>query len=149
MAPINPQRITPPGFETLFKTYYPSLCYFADQYLQNKHQAEDVVQSVFTHWLQEKPHYQSEEHARNLLYKMVKQASLNEMRRLTLHAQPMSQIPKPCNGAKPSFWKPRPSMISTWILHPTVLVMLPLTQTVASNCTPLTNPATNFFLTLL
>lgn len=93
MAPINPQRITPPGFETLFKTYYPSLCYFADQYLQNKHQAEDVVQSVFTHWLQEKPHYQSEEHARNLLYKMVKQASLNEMRRLTLHAQPMSQIP--------------------------------------------------------
>jgi RNA polymerase sigma-70 factor (ECF subfamily) len=94
MAPVNPQRQILPGFEALFKTYYPSLCFFATQYLQNKQHAEDVVQSVFTRWLQETPSYQSEEHARNLLYKMVKQASLNEMRRLTLHAQPMDQLPE-------------------------------------------------------
>jgi len=85
---------TVPGFESLFKTYYASLCFFATQYLQNKQQAEDVVQSVFTQWLQEEPSYQSEEHAKNLLYKMVKQASLNEMRRLTLHAQPLGQLPE-------------------------------------------------------
>lgn len=92
MTPTHQPPPILPGFERLFKTYYPSLCFFASQILQNEQQAEDVVQSVFTRWLQERPSYQNEDHARNLLYKMVKQAALNELRRTVQPLHPLDQL---------------------------------------------------------
>ncbi len=92
MTPSNHPLNVLPGFEALFKTYYSPLCYFALYYVPTAEQAEDVVQSVFTKWLQEQPIYHNEAHARNLLYRMVKQTALNELRRLNLHTHTLNNL---------------------------------------------------------
>lgn len=83
------------GIERLFKTYYQSLCFFSNQYVRNSHLAEDIVQSVFAKLAQNPPELDGESHARNLLFRMVRNASINELRRLDIHADALNQIPEP------------------------------------------------------
>lgn len=79
-------------FDDFFHRYYQLLCYFAFTYLNNKESAEDVVQSAFTSlWMTEVP-FADEEHAKLFLYKSIKNACINELKRESLKQHVLSNI---------------------------------------------------------
>lgn len=79
-------------FDDFFHRYYQLLCYFAFTYLNNKESAEDVVQSAFTSLWTTKATFSDEEHAKLFLYKSIKNACINELKRESLKQNVLSNI---------------------------------------------------------
>ena len=73
---ITPENGSIP-FERLFKDYFKRLCYFAFQFVENMHEAEDVVQDTFMKFWDQKENFNNEPAIKNFLYVSVRNACLN------------------------------------------------------------------------
>ena len=79
-------------FEHIFRQYYQPLSYFANSYLQNKEQAEDVVQNVFMRLCNSSEDFESETHIKHYLYKLVRNDCLNEIKTGSIHSEILNQL---------------------------------------------------------
>jgi RNA polymerase sigma-70 factor, ECF subfamily len=65
------------AFEMTFKTYYKPLCHYAYSFLNDKSEAEEVVQSTFIKMWEKKTALQVENSLKAYLYAMVRNGCLN------------------------------------------------------------------------
>lgn len=65
------------AFEMIFKTYYQPLCRYAYSFLQDKEEAEEVVQSSFINVWEKRNSIAIETSLKSYLYRMVRNACLN------------------------------------------------------------------------
>lgn len=86
MQPINKD------FGEYFRKYYQALSYFAYNILKDKDLSEDVVQNVFLKIINDNIAFEDETHRRQYLYKSVRNACLNEIKRLDIHSQVMERL---------------------------------------------------------
>ncbi|MFD1551837.1 RNA polymerase sigma-70 factor [Putridiphycobacter roseus] len=71
-------------FEVLFRTYYAELCGFANQYLQDIDDAEEIVQSFFVKFWEGRAKMTAEKRNKSYLYKSVKNACLNQIKHIKI-----------------------------------------------------------------
>ena len=69
------------GFDSLFSTYYKSLCFYALKYVQSEEEAEDVVQEAFIDLYEKKDLLNDAEKQPVYLYITVKNKSINHIRK--------------------------------------------------------------------
>lgn len=79
-------------FEDFFKRYYQILCYFAFSFLKNKEISEDIVQNVFMNLLNSSTIHLNEEHLKHTLYKSIRNACINELKKNALHLEVVENI---------------------------------------------------------
>ncbi|MDP4278499.1 MAG: RNA polymerase sigma-70 factor [Bacteroidota bacterium] len=79
-------------FDDCFRQYYQPLSYFAYTYLNDKDLAEDVVQTVFFNILKERKSFEDDSFHKHYLYKSVRNACLNELKRLSIHSDVVDRI---------------------------------------------------------
>jgi RNA polymerase sigma-70 factor, ECF subfamily len=65
------------AFEMIFKTYYQPLCQYAYSFLNDKDEAEEVVQSTFIIVWEKREQFEVQTSFRSYLYRMVRNACLN------------------------------------------------------------------------
>jgi RNA polymerase sigma-70 factor (ECF subfamily) len=65
------------AFEMIFKTYYQPLCRYAYSFLQDKEEAEEVVQASFINVWEKRNSIAIETSLKSYLYRMVRNACLN------------------------------------------------------------------------
>ena len=78
------------SFEMLFKTYYAPLCRFAQGFLEDPEESEEVVQAMFIGFWEKRGSLQIDTSLKAYLYRSVRNACLNELKRLKvrqLHAE--------------------------------------------------------------
>jgi RNA polymerase sigma-70 factor (ECF subfamily) len=68
------------AFEKLFKDYYEELCYFANRYLNDMDQSEEVVQDTFFIIWQNRRKIDIKQSVKSYLYTSVKNKSLKKIR---------------------------------------------------------------------
>lgn len=68
-------------FESLFLLYYPRLEKYAEKILQNKAEAEDLVQNVFIQIWNNRDSLNAEKHFASYIFKLVKNRCLNLLKR--------------------------------------------------------------------
>ena len=74
------------AFASVFKLYFAALCYFANKYVFDKQESEDIVEEVFEKLLVSKPQVNSGAHLRAYLYMATKRTCLDHLRKNT-HAK--------------------------------------------------------------
>lgn len=65
------------SFELLFRKYYLHLCAYADKYLANHQESEEIVQQLFLYVWENKERFRFDETIRPYLFKSVKNQCLN------------------------------------------------------------------------
>jgi RNA polymerase sigma-70 factor (family 1) len=92
-------------FETSFHRLYRPLCFFAYRILEDQSAAEDVVQTAFLKLLNDKPDLENESHLKHFLYKSVRNACLNQIRRENLHTEILDSLKpeEPEDNDEPDF----------------------------------------------
>jgi len=65
------------AFEMVFKTFYQPLCRYAYSFLNNKDEAEEVVQSTFIQVWEKRSSIEIQTSFKSYLYRMVRNACLN------------------------------------------------------------------------
>ncbi|MCU4156328.1 RNA polymerase sigma-70 factor [Carboxylicivirga sp. A043] len=65
------------SFQKVYHYYYQRLCYFAYGYVDDHHQAEDIVQDVFSHIWEQPPQLEDASKLKGYLYAMVRNRCLN------------------------------------------------------------------------
>lgn len=65
------------AFEMIFRTYYQPLCRYAYSFLQNKEEAEEVVQASFITVWEKRNNIAIETSLKSYLYRMVRNSCLN------------------------------------------------------------------------
>lgn len=65
------------AFEMFFKTYYQPLCNYAYSFIQDKDEAEEIVQSTFISMWEKKDRLDIKTSLKSYLYTMVRNTSLN------------------------------------------------------------------------
>jgi RNA polymerase sigma-70 factor (ECF subfamily) len=78
------------GFKTLFDTLYPSLCLFANRYLQDLDLSKDLVQEVFIKIWKQQPSLKSQHAIKAYFYTCVKHQCLNLIKSKTYKSQQQS-----------------------------------------------------------
>lgn len=68
------------AFEMLFRTYYQPLCNYAFTFVQDKDEAEEIVQSTFLSLWEKKQTLEIRTAVKPYLYAMVRNASLNVLK---------------------------------------------------------------------
>lgn len=79
-----------PAFEMIFKTYYKPLCLYAYSFLNDKNEAEEVVQTTFIKIWEKKNELNVQSSLKAYLYSMVRNGCLNVIKHekvKQLHAQ--------------------------------------------------------------
>ena len=69
------------AFEELFEQLYPSMCVVAKSYVNDEEVAEDIVQEAFIKLWNNRENYENISSLKSFLYVMVKNISLNRVRR--------------------------------------------------------------------
>ncbi len=82
------------SFEMLFKTHYAPLCRFALGYLGDKDEAEEVVQGMFLGFWEKRISIQIESSLKAYLYRSVRNACLNELKRQKIRSHHASSVLK-------------------------------------------------------
>jgi RNA polymerase sigma-70 factor (ECF subfamily) len=75
------------SFKVLFDAYYEALSRYAFTILNDKIEAEDIVQNVYINLWENRMKFEIQTSARALLYKSVYNASLNRLKHLKLKAK--------------------------------------------------------------
>lgn len=70
----------PEAFKTVFLHFYPLLCSFANHVVDNRNDAEDIIEELFTNLWTKHPRFESENHLKAYLYRSVKNACLNAIK---------------------------------------------------------------------
>ena len=73
-------------FGFVFKQYFASLCYFANKYVFDKQEAEDIVEEVFEKLWTSDRNMASPGHLRSYLYMATKRSCIDHLRK-NLHAK--------------------------------------------------------------
>jgi RNA polymerase sigma-70 factor (ECF subfamily) len=68
------------AFEMIFKTYYQSLCNYAYSFVQDRDEAEEIVQGTFLSVWEKKDNLSIHTGVKPYLYAMVRNASLNVLK---------------------------------------------------------------------
>lgn len=68
------------AFEMLFKSYYQPLCRYAYSYLNDKDEAEEIVQSTFILLWDKRKQIDIHSSTRSYLYRMVRNSCLNSLK---------------------------------------------------------------------
>lgn len=68
------------AFEALFSVHYSHLCLFAEHYVQNPAEAEEIVQDMFVHLWEKREQISVQTSVRNYLFRAVKNRCLNYLR---------------------------------------------------------------------
>lgn len=69
------------AFELLFRKYYPRLCGFANKFLNNSEEAEEIVRDVFLELWEGRKKIEPEESLNAYLFKITQNKSINILRR--------------------------------------------------------------------
>ena len=77
---MSKSSLTLGKFKGLFKSFYPSLCLFANSYLNNEEASKDVVQEVFIKIWEKEPVFKNKTAAKSYLYIMVKNRCLDMLK---------------------------------------------------------------------
>jgi len=72
------------AFEMLFKTYYKPLCHYAYSFLNDKDEAEEVVQATFIGVWDKRNSIEIQTSIKSYLYRMVRNASLNVIKHVKI-----------------------------------------------------------------
>ena len=75
------------AFDQLFHRFYPSLCFFADNILKDKHAAEDIVQDMLLKVWQKQQDFEQFGALRSFLYTGVKNACFNQLDKVKVKAR--------------------------------------------------------------
>jgi len=75
------------GFEDFFEEQYPSLCIFANNYLQDKAVSADIVQEAFVYVWSKREYVRDAAAAKSYLYKYIKNHCLNFLRDSKRHQE--------------------------------------------------------------
>jgi RNA polymerase sigma-70 factor, ECF subfamily len=70
------------AFEMLFKTYYKPLCNYAYSFLNDKDEAEEIVQAAFIGIWDKRHSIEIQTSMKSYLYRMVRNASLNVIKHI-------------------------------------------------------------------
>lgn len=89
-------------FDSYFRRYYQTLCYFAFNYLKEQDEVEDVVQEVFMKLLNWDESFDNEEHLKHYLYKAVRNSCLNQIKMTGVRADILESIQKNTPGRNSS-----------------------------------------------
>lgn len=65
------------SFEQIFRKFYPSLCFFAQHFVGNHDDAEDVIEELFVKLWKKHPQFETEQHLKAFLYRSAKNACLD------------------------------------------------------------------------
>jgi len=65
------------SFEIIFRKFYAPLCFFAQQYVGNSDDAEDVIEELFVKLWNKHLHFETEQHLKAYLYRAAKNACLD------------------------------------------------------------------------
>lgn len=68
------------GFDFVFKKYYASLCYFSNNIIKNEAAAEDISTESFIKLWERCGEFESLDHVRSFLYKVVRNGSIDWIR---------------------------------------------------------------------
>jgi RNA polymerase sigma-70 factor (ECF subfamily) len=88
-------RDEPEAFDSLFRCYYASLCYFAERIAGSPQAAEDIVQGVFLNFYERRPHFENSAAMRSYLYRAVGNNSLKYIERQRRRVGMVDNIPDP------------------------------------------------------
>jgi RNA polymerase sigma-70 factor (ECF subfamily) len=77
ISPTSLKTGDQPAFEMLFRTYYQSLCNYAYTFIQDRDNAEEVVQSTFLSVWEKREALEIHTAVKPYLYAMVRNACLN------------------------------------------------------------------------
>jgi RNA polymerase sigma-70 factor (ECF subfamily) len=94
------------AFENLFKSYYKPLCAFANRYLQEPEEAEEIVQQTFVSLWEKRSDMTINTSVKSYLYRSVHNASLNRIRHnktRQLHAAEQLSVSKDSVSGEDSF----------------------------------------------
>jgi len=72
-------------YEALFTNYYPQLVRFAEGYIFDKQECEDIVQNLFIHFWENAENINLELSIKSYFFKSVKNRCLNHLRDLQIH----------------------------------------------------------------
>jgi RNA polymerase sigma-70 factor (ECF subfamily) len=75
------------AFEMIFKTYYQSLCNYAYSFVQDRDEAEEIVQGTFLSVWEKKDSLSIHTGVKPYLYAMVRNASLNVLKHAKIKKQ--------------------------------------------------------------
>ncbi|MGV8133879.1 MAG: RNA polymerase sigma-70 factor [Mangrovibacterium sp.] len=75
------------AFKHLFESFYPSLCLFANKYLNDQEVSQDIAQDAFLYFWNKKADFNSKNSVRSYLYRYVRDRSLNYLRNRKLRHQ--------------------------------------------------------------
>ncbi len=96
------------SFEALFKQYYERLCKYANNWLNDWHASEEVVQQVFYKLWDKKHQINIESSIKPYLYKAVYYGSLNELKRIekqnSIEAMKSEELEKASHSETP-YWR--------------------------------------------
>lgn len=69
------------AFARIFKEYYAALCYYANRFVFDRQEAEDIVEEVFEKLWGRDMEIENEKHLRSYLYMATKRVSLDHLRK--------------------------------------------------------------------
>ena len=75
------------AFKQLFGSFYPSLCLFANKYLNDEEVSQDIAQDAFLYLWNKNADFNSKSSAQSYLYRYVRDRSLNYLRNRKLRHQ--------------------------------------------------------------
>lgn len=79
------------GFKDFFEEQYPSLCIFANNYLQDKAVSADIVQEAFVYVWNKRDYITDAAAAKSYLYKYIKNHCLNFLRDSKRHQEILTE----------------------------------------------------------
>lgn len=75
------------AFEKVFKSYYPGMCGYANKYLSDLEQSEEIVQDVFFNFWNKRTSLEIQGSLEAYLYRSVRNACLNHLKHLEVRKQ--------------------------------------------------------------
>jgi RNA polymerase sigma-70 factor (family 1) len=75
------------AFKLIFTVLYPSICFFADKYLHDHDEAEDITQEVFIALWDQRGNFNSIDHIKTFLYIAVRNKCLNVLKHRRIKEQ--------------------------------------------------------------
>ena len=75
------------AFEKVFKSYYAGMCGFANKYLSDLEQSEEIVQEVFFNFWNKRSSLEIQDSLEGYLYRSVRNACLNHIKHLEVRKQ--------------------------------------------------------------
>lgn len=88
------------AFEMLFKTYYEPLCNYAYSFLNDREEAEEVVQSAFITVWDKRQSLEIQTSVKSYLYRMVRNGCLNVIKHVKVKA---AHVRHEMAGGEPSY----------------------------------------------